>query len=1021
MKQKFKSFLISVLVLSLLLSTCITAFAITNGELSSNISWVLSDTGVLTISGEGSMPEYTFDEPSPFSESTDIKKVVISSGVTNIGDYLFYNCSNIKTIEISDTVSKVGAFSFFGCTALKAINVGGDNASYTSVDGVLFNKDKTSLVRFPAAKFLTSYIVPYGVKSICEAAFTNCVNVDSVIISNTVTEIGDGAFAFVESITSVVLGSRLTHINDFCFLECNNLSSVSIPDSVIYIGESAFFGCDNLSEIELGNSLESIGSVAFSGCTNLESVIIPGSVKEIAEEAFRDCTSLNSIELPDTIESLGYGAFENTPYYNNTENWADDVLYIGNYLVKAKNSLSDSYIIKNNTIGIANEAFYGCNNITSIDIPDRLKFIGESSFSGCKSLEYITMPDSIEIIGDSAFNSCESLKAISIPNIIDCIKPNTFNSCKSLTVVSLGNGLTSIEQYAFYNCKSLVSMVIPDGLTRIGECAFNNCEKLSSVVLPATIEIVDEMAFYGCKNLQYVFYGAPESSWQEVLINSSNYPLSSAFIHYNAVDHTLETTDSLEPTCTDSGYINSVCSICGYSHYQYIPQNGHDFSGRWEIDVVPTADCAGEKSHHCLNCDERTDVTPIYHNQEIADSVYIATEGFLCNGEITYVVNVKGGVGVSGSVFAAVFDPDVLEPVDEKSGAYTVVDADGNEIPKYNGFYTSGLRYDTDDIFVIANTNFQEIVRSKDSEYIKFTFKLKDADATNITVDFYCLEFTGTHSVTNNDFDVLVAHSIDEVHIDEHTEPSAWVYDTYNLTKTGLCSVCNDKIIQSISLTDVFTFEINCDASGYIITDCISDYRGELFIPESYGDLPITQIGAEAFSDCVYISSIVIPDSVVGIGDNALPENDLLIIFCEMDSFAYNYAVNNNIYWVADSDNTKFDLSRNTICTNILNGDLSGVIACDDDISVSNNMLFAGTGALISISVEGSLHSQYTLIVEGDTNGDSTCDVLDCFDVERASNGNFELTEYHAEAGDINCDGIIDATDYQSIVNKAIA
>ena len=1021
MKQKFRSILILIVVLSILLSTCVTAFATTNSELSSNISWELSDTGVLTISGKGVMPEYTFDDPSPFSESTDIKKVVISSGVTNIGDYLFYNCSKIKTIEISETVTSIGCFSFFGCTSLKAINVNADNNTFTSVDGVLFNKNKTELVRFPAAKLSTSYIVPYGVKNISVAAFTNCINVDSVIISNTVSEIGFCAFAFSESIASVNLGNNLTHISDYCFFECNNISSVSIPDSIISIGELAFYGCDNLSEIEFGNGLVHLGALAFSGCTKLESVIIPESVKEIAEEVFLDCTNLNSIDLPDTIESLGYGAFENTAYYNDTENWVEDVLYIDNYLVKAKNSLSGSYIIKNNTIGIANEAFYGCNNVTSIDIPDGLKFIGKSSFSGCKSIEYITMPDSIEIIGANAFSSCQSLKAISVPDNVSCINPSTFYDCKTLTVISFGSGLTSIGQYALYNCKSLTSVKIPDNVKVIAKYAFNNCEMLSSVVLPADIENVDEMAFYGCKNLKYVFYGASESAWKNILIDSGNYPLTSAFIHYNAVDHTLETTDSLEPTCTDSGYINSVCNICGYSHYQYISQNGHNFSERWEIDVEPTEDGAGEKSHHCLNCDEKADITPIYYNQEISDSVFVDTDGFLCNGEITYIVNVKGGVGVSGSVFAAVFDPEILEPVDDKSGAYTVLDSDGNEIPKFNGFYTSGLRYGADDVYVIANTNFQEIVRTKDTEYIKFTFRLKDIDVTDITVDFYCLEFTGTHSIANNNFDVLASHSVDEVHIEEHTEPDVWVYDTYNLTKTGLCSVCNDAIVESIKITDVFTFELNDDASGYVVTDCISDYRGELFIPESYSNLPVTEIGAEAFCDCVYVSSIVIPDTVVGIGDNALPEDDMLIIFCEMNSYAYNYAVNNGIYWIADSDNTRFNLSSNSIYTDILNGNLSDIIVCDEGIIVNSNMSLAGTGALISVNVEGALHSQYTLIVEGDTNGDSICDVLDCFDVERASNGNCVLSGCYAEAGDINCDGVIDATDYQSIVNKAVA
>ena len=309
-----------------------------------------------------------------------------------------------------------------------SINVNEDNLHFSSVDGVLYNKEKTKLLLCPEAK--KSVSIPNTVKEIDEYAFDGCKNIKNIQLPNSVTSIGNSAFH-----------------------NCRSLTSITIPNSVTSIGDGAFYNCTSLTSITIPNSVTSIGSVTFESCISLTSIAIPNSVISIGEYAFHNCGSLTYITIPNSVVSIGNEAFDHC--------W----------------SLT-SITIPNSVTSIGNSAFHNCRSLTSITIPNSVTSIGFGAFSYCTSLTDITIPDSVTSIGNSAFHNCRSLTSITIPNNVTNIGHTIFYECTSLTDITIPKSVTSIGKWAFYNCTSLTNITIPNSVTSIDSRAFENCENL---------------------------------------------------------------------------------------------------------------------------------------------------------------------------------------------------------------------------------------------------------------------------------------------------------------------------------------------------------------------------------------------------------------------------------------------------------------------------------------------------------------------------------------------------------------
>ena len=259
----------------------------------------------------------------------DAETAEIRSGTTGISDHVFSYCKSLTTVTIPDSVTRIGKKIFQGCTSLASVNVSSKNKSYTSVDGVLFSKDKKDIIAYPCMKSGTKYVIPEGVTNIAESAFGNCSFLTSVVIPDGVVKIGGNAFTSCTSLNDVNIPDSVTSIGRNAFTDtailtnqkadakyidkwlvgCNtSLESLTIRDGTVGMAVSACSGT-KLVSVAFPDSLRFIDAYAFHGCSYLASVIIPDGVKSIGNDAFSICNSLTSVIIPESVTSIGDTAF----------------------------------------------------------------------------------------------------------------------------------------------------------------------------------------------------------------------------------------------------------------------------------------------------------------------------------------------------------------------------------------------------------------------------------------------------------------------------------------------------------------------------------------------------------------------------------------------------------------------------------------------------------------------------------------------------------------------------------------
>lgn len=264
------------------------------GDSGSNVTWLLDDNGTLTISGSGKIEDYRSDIDQPwYSNRSDITSVVIEPGVTSIGSLAFYKCSNLTSITIPSGLTSIGEMAFFNCSALTSvtipngvisignfafgsctglksitipssvtsiennifqdctgltnITVDSSNPSFCSESGVLFNKDKTTLIYWPRGK-TGSYTIPDGVTAIGDYAFYYCSGLTSVTIPSSVTSIGESAFQHCTGLTSITIPNSVTSIVNLAFWDCDSLTIVYIPSGVNFVPDESGLTGDFISQ-----------------------------------------------------------------------------------------------------------------------------------------------------------------------------------------------------------------------------------------------------------------------------------------------------------------------------------------------------------------------------------------------------------------------------------------------------------------------------------------------------------------------------------------------------------------------------------------------------------------------------------------------------------------------------------------------------------------------------------------------------------------------------------------------------
>lgn len=516
------------------------------------------------LDADAKTAEVTAENPGMYAGGVVIPETVtynsVVYSVTSIASYAFFKCRELTAVTIPKSIKTIGsrAFDLYydpRLSIMTAVYI----SDLTAWCDIFFEDEDANPLSygrhlFVEGKEIKDLVIPDGVTTIKQCAFTHCEGLTSVTIPNSVTEIGLNAFSKCSALVSVSIPNSVTSISGFS--RCTGLTSIEIPNSVVTIGDYAFHECTGLTSIDIPNSVTSIGYQAFSGCTGLTSIDLPNSVTSIGTLAFGDCTGLTSIVIPNSVTSIG-NAFSGCTSLTSLE-------------------------ISNSVTEIVNETFQGCYRLRSVILPNSVKWLGDHSFGECRDLTDIywhaeQLPD----LSLTAFeNSFSQLITLHVPeNLVDSYKANapwkyfkdivplsesdapirdslsynrqpveidgicyrlipkgnavevvgkgysgdlvipgeveykgsrysvvsiddSFGSYgEKITSVTIPNSVTNIDAWAFARCAGLTSLTLPDNLITIGHGAFYYCTGLTSMTIPDKVYAMDEMAFYGCSGL----------------------------------------------------------------------------------------------------------------------------------------------------------------------------------------------------------------------------------------------------------------------------------------------------------------------------------------------------------------------------------------------------------------------------------------------------------------------------------------------------------------------------------------
>ena len=284
-KTKLKVFVGILLVLSIMCQCIGTLAEPVSGTYGSTVSWSydpdsnkLEITGTGTISSGDSWKDY----------KSKITSVVIGEGITGLSGGIFQDYPSLTSVSLPASLTSISSdpHPFIYSPSVKSISVASGNTSFVSVDGVLFNKAKSTLLICPGGKE-GSYTIPSSVTEIKQAAFLDC-----------------------QTLTNISIPSSVNKIEDHAFYRCYALKKANVPAGVTSLEKSVFEQCKALIEVSLPAGLKSIGVWAFWGCESLKEVTIPDGVTDLGEEVFQGCKSLTKAVIPDSVKSIGRKAFD---------------------------------------------------------------------------------------------------------------------------------------------------------------------------------------------------------------------------------------------------------------------------------------------------------------------------------------------------------------------------------------------------------------------------------------------------------------------------------------------------------------------------------------------------------------------------------------------------------------------------------------------------------------------------------------------------------------------------------------
>ena len=307
-----------------------------------------------------------------FKNQTTITAITLPTTVTTIEEAAFFGCGGLTAVTFTAPaqLQKIGAKAFQDCAALTGIAI---PDAVTSIKVAAFKGcTKLAIVTISANAQL---------ESIESEAFSNCSALTAINIPQLVTSLGDRAFQACGVLDTVTIAGNLTVIGTYTFSGCQALTAITLPESITSIGYEAFSYCEKLTSIAIPQKVTALGAYAFDNCLELKTVTFTGTptLTTIGQRAFNHCNKLTEIEIPKTVTALGAYAFDNCTELST-------VTFTGTPMLQ--------------TIG--HYAFNGCNKLTEIEIPKTVTTLRDYAFKNCSALSTITFRGPTPTLGSEA-------------------------------------------------------------------------------------------------------------------------------------------------------------------------------------------------------------------------------------------------------------------------------------------------------------------------------------------------------------------------------------------------------------------------------------------------------------------------------------------------------------------------------------------------------------------------------------------------------------------------------------------
>ena len=499
----------------------------------------------------------------------------LPESLKSLGNFVYEGCIALAVADIPASVNEIGEGVFSNCYSLEEITVDPENETYSSDEwGILYNKDKTEIVGYPAGNKRTTFVIPAHVEKVKKYAMQGTVNLEYLTWLNPDMELGLGAFSKAESLYRVDVPEGTTFLIDWLFNACFSLVEVNLPDSLESLGSGVFHWCTSLEHIELPSGFKYIGNNAFRECYSLKSVVLPDSLIEIRGNAFQQCFSLESIEIPESVAYIGGTAFYQC------------------YSLK-------EFTFPDNVYNIFGDVLRYCYDLETVNLSAGAKDIFAGAFENCRSLKTITIPEDVYIVTGEAFVNCTAFEKV----VVD--SANSYFSAESDGIL-FSKDKTKLVYYPANKTEAVYT--VPETVTTIGTYAFTNAQNLATVVIPDSVAQIEANAFNGF-NIRDIYFEGTQEEWNAFAV-ATDESLKTVQVHfeYNGTDHVHEYSQEITSVadCNTNGKKAFVCSCGAEQEVDYHVGTGRKmcYGGNFEWIDGPDSDCSvmGSAAFNCSEC-----------------------------------------------------------------------------------------------------------------------------------------------------------------------------------------------------------------------------------------------------------------------------------------------------------------------------------------------------------------------------------------------------------------------------------